>query len=175
MWRPQKALRGHRGDGYRRPTRADGHSGVARVGIRLLRLAFSAPPARAVRHAWLTETITAIHTAAHGTYGARRVHAELTLGLGIRVGHGAVELLMRQAGLQGLSGNKRRPPRPETPTAADLVDRKFARPARDQLWDTDLTEHPTREGKVYCAVVLDAHSRRVVSWSIDSTQTARPW
>ena len=29
-----------------------------------------------------------------------------------------------------------------------------------------------REGKVYCAVVLDVHSRRVVGWSIDSSQTA---
>jgi transposase InsO family protein len=33
------------------------------------------------------------------------------------------------------------------------------------------TEHPTREGKVYCCVVLDAFSRFVVGWSIDSTQT----
>jgi putative transposase len=32
--------------------------------------------------------------------------------------------------------------------------------------------HPTREGKIYCAVVLDAYSRRVVSWSIDASQTA---
>lgn len=37
---------------------------------------------------------------------------------------------------------------------------------------TDITEHPTREGKLYCAVVLDAYSRRVVGWSIDSSQTA---
>jgi hypothetical protein len=35
-----------------------------------------------------------------------------------------------------------------------------------------MTEHPTREGKVYCAVVLDVPSRRVVGWSIDSSQTA---
>ena len=34
------------------------------------------------------------------------------------------------------------------------------------------TEHPTREGKVYCAVVLDTFSRRVVGWSIDGHQTA---
>jgi putative transposase len=34
------------------------------------------------------------------------------------------------------------------------------------------TEHPTREGKVYCCVVLDIWSRKVVGWSIDSTQTA---
>ena len=37
---------------------------------------------------------------------------------------------------------------------------------------TDITEHPTREGKVYCAVVLDVYSRRVVGWSIDSAPTA---
>ena len=37
---------------------------------------------------------------------------------------------------------------------------------------TDITEHPTREGKVYCAVVLDACSRRVVGWSIDAAPTA---
>jgi putative transposase len=36
---------------------------------------------------------------------------------------------------------------------------------------TDITEHPTREGKLYCCVVLDAFSRMVVGWSIDSTQT----
>jgi putative transposase len=34
------------------------------------------------------------------------------------------------------------------------------------------TEHPTRERNLYCAVVLDVHSRRVVGWSIDASQTA---
>jgi transposase InsO family protein len=61
--------------------------------------------------------------------------------------------------------------RPEA-TASDLVNRQFARAGRDQLWVTDITEHPTREGKLYCAVVLDACSRRVVGWSIDATPTA---
>jgi transposase InsO family protein len=34
--------------------------------------------------------------------------------------------------------------------------------------------HPVTgpEGKVYCAVVLDSFSRRVVGWSIDTTPTA---
>src|SRR5262249_54578340 len=56
--------------------------------------------------------------------------------------------------------------------ATDRVGRQFAREATDQLWVTDITEHPTREGKVYCAVVLDACSRRVVGWSIDAGITA---
>jgi len=34
------------------------------------------------------------------------------------------------------------------------------------------TEHHTREGKVYCAAVLDAYSRRIVGWSIDSWPSA---
>ena len=36
----------------------------------------------------------------------------------------------------------------------------------DRLWVMDVTEHPTGDGKVYLAVVLDAFSRRVVGWSI---------
>jgi transposase InsO family protein len=32
-------------------------------------------------------------------------------------------------------------------------------------------EHPTRGGKIYCCAVIDAFSRMVVGWSIDSRQT----
>ncbi|MFJ7098729.1 IS3 family transposase [Streptomyces mirabilis] len=54
------------------------------------------PSNRLVKHAWLTETIVGMHTASRGTYGSRRVHAELGLGLSIHVSHGAVELLMHR-------------------------------------------------------------------------------
>ena len=59
------------------------------------------PSARSVRHAWLTELIVEVHQRAGGTYGALRVHAELRLGRGVMVGHNAVALLMRRAGLAG--------------------------------------------------------------------------
>jgi len=131
-----------------------------------------APSARTLRHTWLTEWIIRAHTDSRGIYGVRRVHAELTLGLGVSVGRQAVELLMRRAGLQGLSGRPRYRRVPNVATAGDHVGRQFARSGRDQLWVTDITEHPTREGKVYCAVVLDTFSRRVVGWSIDGHQTA---
>ena len=130
------------------------------------------PSERAIRHAWLTDLIRQIHTDFRGVYGYRRVHAELTLGHGFEVGPEAVWLLMRKAGLQGLTGRPRYRRIPNQPSAGDLVDRNFARSEPDRLWVTDITEHPTREGKVYCAVVLDVFSRRVVGWSIDSSQTA---
>ena len=130
------------------------------------------PSVKAIRHAWLTELIVKIHADSKAAYGARRVHAELTLGHGITVGHEAVAMLMRRAGLQGLSGRPRYRKVPNMPTASDLVDRNFSRSEPDRLWVTDITEHPTREGKVYCAVVLDVYSRRVVGWSIDSRPAA---
>jgi putative transposase len=130
------------------------------------------PSARAVRHALLTDLIVEIHAASRGVYGARRVHAELRLGRGVQVGHGAVELLMHRAGLQGLSGRPKFHKIANVASASDRVERSFGRSERDQLWVTDITEHPTREGKVYCAVVLDAWSRRVVGWSIDATPSA---
>ena len=128
---------------------------------------------RAIRNVWLTDVITEIHVASRSTYGALRVHAELRLGRGIIVGHNQVGVLMRNAGLVGLPLRRRYPKRAGLDTtAADLVNREFARVEPDKLWVTDITEHRTREGKLYCCVVLDTFSRRVVGWSIDSTQTA---
>lgn len=130
------------------------------------------PSERAIRHVWLTDLIRRVHADSRQTYGARRVHAELTIGHGISVGYNQVGLLMRRAGLAGLNGKPKFRRVPSIATAVDLVDRDFARDRADALWVTDITEHPTREGKVYCAVVLDTFSRRVVGWSIDSSPTA---
>jgi putative transposase len=130
------------------------------------------PSARAIRHAWLTDYI--IEGVPAHPWRLRRSpgHAELRLGRGIMVGHGAVELLMRRAGLAGTTSRpKWRHTKPDT-IAADLVDRKFSRTEPNQLWVADITEHPTREGSSTVAVVLDAYSRRVVGWSIDASPTA---
>lgn len=101
------------------------------------------PSNRSIRHAWLTDLIIQSHTASRGTYGARRVHADLTIGMGVSVGHNAVEMLMRRADLKGLPGNRRRRPTHQTPTATDLVERQFNRTGPNELWVTDITEHPS--------------------------------
>ena len=72
------------------------------------------PSLRAVRQAWLTDLIHQAHRASRGTYGARRVHAELVLGHGVSVGHGAVELLMRRAGIAGVTGRRSGDPSSQT-------------------------------------------------------------
>lgn len=117
----------------------------------------------------LVKTIEQIHVDSRGTYGSPRVHAELTLGLGLTVNRKRVERLMREAGIQGLYRRKRswttvRDPAAEP--APDLVNRQFTVTEPDRLWITDITEHPTEEGKIYCAAVMDAYSRLIIGWSI---------
>ncbi len=134
----------------------------------------SAPPSsRAIRRAWLGDVITEIHVASRGTYGWRRIRAELADAYGQRVNKKLVRAVVAERGIAGLP--RRRRPRYKPIKAAatvDLVQRDFCRPVPDQLWMTDVTEHPTREGKLYCCVVLDAWSRRVVGWSLDRRPTA---
>ena len=102
----------------------------------------------------LLKHIRAIHAESRGSYGWPRVHAELTLGLGLSVNRKRVARLMRAAGIQGLYRRRRRGCTVRDPAAepaADLVNRNFSVDEPNRLWITDITEHPTLEGKVYCA------------------------
>ena len=123
-----------------------------------------------IRREWLNGLIREVHADSRGTYGSRRVHAELTKGRGVHVSRGLVTILMHNAGIAGIPGPRKVKRVKGTPTSDDLVQRKFERSLLDELWVSDITEHPTREGKVYCCCVLDTCSRRIVGWSIDSVQ-----
>lgn len=129
-------------------------------------------PPRTLRRIWLAGEIADVHKASGGTYGYMRVTAELRHGREIVVGHNTVGKIMGELGIKGLP-TRRLPKgaRMAQVTSPDLVRRVFRRDGPNQLWMTDITEHPTREGKVYCCVVLDAFSRLVVGWSVESTQT----
>ena len=127
------------------------------------------PSRRQSADAALVGTIQEIHQMSRGTYGSPRVWAELRLGAGIRVSRKRVERLMRLQGLEGVYRRRRRGCTKRNPAATpaeDLVNRRFCAAGPDRLWVMDVTEHPTGEGKVYLAIVLDAWSRRVVGWSI---------
>jgi putative transposase len=127
------------------------------------------PSARQVADEQLTAMITQIHERSRGSYGSPRVHAELRLGQGLRCGRKRVERLMRSAGLAGIYRRRRNGctvrDRAATPHP-DLVNRQFTADRPDRLWVTDITQHRTGQGWLYCAVVLDVYSRRVVGWSI---------
>jgi putative transposase len=63
--------------------------------------------------------------------------------------------------------------RPGPPVHDDLVRREFTAAAPNLLWLTDITEHPTGEGKLYLCAVKDACSKRIVGYSIGSRMTSQ--
>jgi putative transposase len=128
------------------------------------------PSRRAASDAALIGEIRTAHAASRGTYGAPRVHAELTA-KGIRVGRKRVARLMSQAGLAGVSRRKfiTTTVKGDSRQAPDLVERNFTAERPDRLWVADITYIPTWAGFLYLAVVLDAYSRRIVGWSMATT------
>jgi putative transposase len=125
---------------------------------------------RAQENELLLKHIEKIHDDSRRTYGSPRVHAELRLEHGLSVNLKRVARLMREAGIQGLYRRRRQGCTVRDSDAdpfPDLVNRDFTADAPNRLWITDITEHPTTEGKVYCAAVMDVYSRLIVGWSID--------
>ena len=55
----------------------------------------------------------------------------------------------------------------------DLVQRNFRTSGLDEVWLTDITEHPTAEGKLYCCSIKDCCSNRIVGYAIDERMTAQ--
>jgi putative transposase len=49
------------------------------------------------------------------------------------------------------------------------VERNFTAAAPNQLWVADITYIPTWTGFLYLAVVLDAFSRKIVGWAMETS------
>jgi putative transposase len=127
------------------------------------------PSVRAREDERLTSRIREIHQENRGVYGSPRIHAELRLADGMRVGRKRVERLMRRAGISGLAPRKKGRTTIRVPgvrVCEDLVDRNFLAAAPNRLWVADITYLRTWEGWLYLAAVQDAYSRRIVGWSM---------
>ncbi len=129
------------------------------------------PSNRARQDQALREKIVQIWNENRRVYGRPRLHAELRA-RGERTSPKRVGRLMREAGIQGASRRHRkagltRRDRKARP-APDLVNRNFAAEGPDQLWVADLTYVRTKAGWLYVAVVLDAWSRLVVGWAMET-------
>ena len=129
---------------------------------------FRHPSDGEIRRLLLADAIADIHARSRGTYGMLRIRAALEIEQGLIVNKKLVWKIMRELGLKGLPGpNTGVRNLKNVATCEDLVQRSFVATRPNELWLTDITEHPTREGKLYCCVVLDLYSRKVAGWAID--------
>ena len=63
--------------------------------------------------------------------------------------------------------------KPGPPVHDDLVQRVFTASAPNELWLGDITEHRTKEGKLYLCAIKDVFSNRIVGYSIDERMKSR--
>ncbi|MCC6790135.1 MAG: IS3 family transposase [Thermomicrobiales bacterium] len=116
----------------------------------------------------LGELIAREHKRSRETYGAPRIHTQLTRA-GERVGRKRVARLMRQRQLSGLVPRRKGKTTIRVPgitTSPDLVRREWNPTEPNHLWVADITYVRTWEGWLYLAAVVDCFSRKVVGWSI---------
>jgi putative transposase len=104
-------------------------------------------PDREVRRLIVADTISKIHQRSHGTYGRRRVRAALLADYEMNVNRKLVHSIMTEHGLYGLPRPGRRQPNLiGVDTPADLVNRRFTATEPNEMWCTDITEHPAPLG-----------------------------
>lgn len=119
------------------------------------------PSIRAIRRGIVADYVRIIHRRSGGTYGWRRIRAELLDEYEMIVNRKLINTIMAEQGIKGVPQVKAfRNPVGDKRTDADLVNRVFTADGPNRLWLTDVTEHPTREGIVYCCVVLDCFGRK---------------
>lgn len=115
------------------------------------------------------------------TLGYRFLTDELELEHGIKVGENRVHRLCRIAGIAGIAAShhkKRSKPGTTAPAPHDdllavvdeqgVVRHAFAATGPNQVWLWDISEHPTREGKLYICAIKDVWSNKIVGYSIDT-------
>jgi transposase InsO family protein len=118
--------------------------------------------------AQLATEIRAAFTASRGTYGSPRLMHALRH-KGLRHGNNRIARLMREQNLR-VRQKRRFVPRTTVTdkTAAVAPNHLLQRSAPKRLnevWVTDITYLPTREGWLYLAAEMDLCSRRILGWS----------
>ena len=112
------------------------------------------------------------------TLGYRFLTDELEDEHGILVGENRVHRLCRVAGITASHHKKRSKAGSTGPAPHDdllavvdehgVVRHEFAADGPNRVWLWDISEHPTREGKLYVCAIKDLWSNKIVGYSIDS-------
>jgi putative transposase len=120
------------------------------------------------RRELLADKIRALFKACGGTYGYRRIHAEL-LRAGEQVGAALVRKLMGELGLVAVQPRPFRTTTVPDPHAADTVDlvrRDFSADRPGIKVVGDITYIRTWQGWLYLATLIDCFNREVIGWSM---------
>jgi putative transposase len=119
--------------------------------------------------------IKRVHKESGGTYGIRRIKAQLDKD-GIHCGKNRVSRLMKENNVESRLKRKFKATTYSDhnfSVAPNLLQQKFTITEPNKVYVGDITYIGTDEGWLYLATVLDLFNREIVGWSIDSTMTRK--
>jgi transposase InsO family protein len=131
--------------------------------------------ARELGNRILSEQIKQVFQAKRGNYGSRRITEQLHQA-GHPCNHKRVERLMRQEGLKGRTGKRRKVRTTQSdhdqPIAPNRLRGRPAPSQTDEVWVADITYVPTAQGWLFLAAVMDLFSRQILGWSVGESLEA---
>ncbi len=120
----------------------------------------------------LAERIRAIHKQSRETYGSPRLTRQLHLE-GIRCGHNRVARIMRECGLKGAQHARFSPRTTDSthndPVSPNRLQEGTVPTGPNQVWVSDITYIPTRDGWIYLSAFMDLWSRLIKGWTLRET------
>ena len=105
----------------------------------------------------------------HPFYGNRRIKEELNQTYHIDIGREKVRTLMRIMDICALYPKKNLSLGNAQHTIYPYLLRNLAIEKPNQVWSTDITYIPLKEGFAYLIAVIDWYSRYVISWKVSNT------
>ena len=126
------------------------------------------------RRSVLAVWIRRFHTASDGSYGYRRIHADLR-DAGVDASQALVRRVMREEDLHGVAPRRYRTTTIQDPAATpapDLLERDFSSTTPGTRLVGDITYLRTWSGWAYLAVVICLATKRVVGWHVSTRPDA---
>ncbi len=125
---------------------------------------------QAKRRLALMVKIKAVHRQSKQIYGSPRIHDALC-DQGERCSQNTVATIMRKNSIKSSIKRKFKATTNSNhgyPVADNILNRNFQQTQVNQVWASDITYIPTREGWLYLAIVIDLYSRKIVGWAMSS-------
>lgn len=129
------------------------------------------PGTREQENQRLLEKISLIYQTSFKTYGSPRIHAELKI-KGEKCSRRRIARLMKKHGIVAKMSQRYKSTTQQAKKpffiADDLICQNFKAQEPNEAWVSDISYISTDEGWVYCAMVLDLFSRRIIGLSIEA-------
>ena len=128
----------------------------------------SPPSGRALEEGRLEAEIKAAHKRTRQVCGPERLQEDLSAH-GVKVGIFRIRRIRKKLGIRCKQVKKFKATTDSThalPVAPNHLGQKFATPAPNQVWVSDLTYIPTDEGWLYCAAHKDLFNGEIVGYAL---------